>query len=109
MVREPPLSSGATGSPPHARPADLTERSVRDARHAAWVYVARLICSDEACAEQALAEAQTLEELETLVCDCRCALVVIGWPDDLDDSVGQGVVVSFDLGLASPDLVACCV
>jgi len=42
------------------------------------VYVARLICSDEACAEQALAEAQTLEELETLVCDCRCALAVIG-------------------------------
>jgi hypothetical protein len=67
------------------------------------VYVARLICSDEACAEQALAQAQTLEELETLVCGCRCALAVIGWPDDLDDPVGHGVVVSSGPGLA----VAC--
>lgn len=45
------------------------------------MYVARLICSDTDCAEQVTYEAWTLRELETLVCDCGCALEVIGWPD----------------------------
>jgi len=45
------------------------------------MYVARLVCSDEACAEEVTHEAATLAELETLVCDCGCALEVIGWPD----------------------------
>lgn len=44
-----------------------------------------MICSDESCAEQALGDAQTLEELDALVCDCGCALAMIGWPDHLDD------------------------
>jgi len=56
-----------------------------------WVYVARLICSGEACAEQALGDAQTLEELDAIVCDCGCALAVIGWPDHLDDAAACGV------------------
>ena len=43
--------------------------------------VARLICSDEACAAELAGEAATLRELETLVCDCGCALELIGWPD----------------------------
>jgi hypothetical protein len=42
------------------------------------VYVARMVCSDESRAEQALGDAQTLEELEALVCDCGCALAVVG-------------------------------
>lgn len=45
------------------------------------VLIARLICSDPACAAEATAEARTLRELETLVCDCGCGLEVIGWPD----------------------------
>ena len=45
------------------------------------MFVARLICSDEACAAEVVAEAATLRELETLVCDCGCGLEPIGWPD----------------------------
>jgi len=45
------------------------------------VLVARLICSDPACAEELTAEAATLRELEVLACDCGCALEIIGWPD----------------------------
>ncbi len=51
------------------------------------MYIARLICSDQACADEIVAEARTLAELETLACDCGCALEVIGWPDDVDDAV----------------------
>ena len=49
------------------------------------MYVARLICSDERCAEEILAEARTLEELETLACDCGCGFELMGWPDDAHD------------------------
>jgi hypothetical protein len=49
------------------------------------MYVARLICSDEACARDALAEAPTLAELDTLVCECGCALAIVGWPDHVDE------------------------
>ncbi len=45
------------------------------------VFVARLICSDPACAEDVVAEAATLRELEALACECGCALEVVGWPD----------------------------
>jgi hypothetical protein len=54
---------------------------------------ARLICSDEACAEELLAEAATLRELETLVCDCGCALEPIGWPDRAEEPVASVVVL----------------
>lgn len=56
------------------------------------MYIARLICSDEDCAEQVLAEAHTLGELETLACDCGCGLAVIGWPDHVDEPAA-GVVI----------------
>ena len=49
------------------------------------MYVARLICSDERCAEEILAEARTLDELATLACDCGCGFELIGWPDDAHD------------------------
>jgi hypothetical protein len=48
------------------------------------VYVALLICSDTACAQEAAAEARTIRELESLICDCGCALAIIGWPDWVD-------------------------
>jgi hypothetical protein len=49
------------------------------------VFVARLVCSDSACAAEAAAEAATLDELETLMCECGCALEVVGWPDWVDE------------------------
>jgi hypothetical protein len=55
------------------------------------VLVARLICSDTACAAELEAEAPTLAELETLICDCGCALEVIAWPDEAP-SAGAEVV-----------------
>jgi hypothetical protein len=45
------------------------------------MYIARLICSDADCGEEVTAETATLEELESLICECGCALVVVGWPD----------------------------
>ena len=45
------------------------------------MYTARLVCSDPGCAEVVAAETATLRELESLLCDCGCALQVIGWPD----------------------------
>ncbi|HEV7882142.1 MAG TPA: hypothetical protein VGO81_01160 [Solirubrobacteraceae bacterium] len=59
------------------------------------MYVARLVCSDEACADEALAEARTLEELETFVCDCGCALAIVGWPDHVDEPAATVVVIPF--------------
>jgi hypothetical protein len=49
------------------------------------MFIARLICSDSDCAEEAQVEAATLEELERLLCDCGCAFEVIGWPDSADE------------------------
>jgi hypothetical protein len=56
------------------------------------MYVARLICSDEACAAEAIAEAQTLAELDTFVCDCGCALAIVGWPDHVAEPELTAVV-----------------
>jgi hypothetical protein len=55
------------------------------------VYIARLICSDEACAERLVEEAQTLEELEAMACDCGCTFQVLGVPDFVEETA---VVVS---------------
>jgi hypothetical protein len=58
------------------------------------MYVARLICSDEACGAEALAEAHTLAELDTFACDCGCALAIIGWPDAAEDEPPTAAVVA---------------
>ena len=60
------------------------------------VFVARLICSDPACAEELTAEASSLRELEVLACDCGCGLEVLGWPDALD--AGAEVLVLHERG-----------
>ena len=49
------------------------------------MFVARLICSDPACAAELDAEAPTAAELETLLCHCGCALEVIAWADWVED------------------------
>jgi hypothetical protein len=47
----------------------------------ASMYRALLICSDDDCTEVFEAYG-SLEELDTLACDCGCALQVIGWPEE---------------------------
>jgi len=66
------------------------------------MYVARLVCSHEACAAEVAAEAATLRELETLVCDCGCALELIGWPDSVDEPVAE--VISLRVRTVGPGL-----
>jgi hypothetical protein len=57
------------------------------------MYIARLICSDEACGAEALAEAHTLAELDTFACDCGCALAIVGWPDHAEEERTAAAVV----------------
>ena len=59
------------------------------------VFSARLICSDEECTEEFEARAATVAELETLACECGCALEVIGWADE--DSADSGGVDGVEL------------
>jgi hypothetical protein len=61
------------------------------------MFVARLVCSDTACAAEATAEARTPRELESLLCECGCALEVIGWPDWADEPA-EVVVLRAPLG-----------
>jgi hypothetical protein len=49
------------------------------------MFVARLCCSDAACAAEVSAEARTTGELEALACECGSALEVVAWPDWVDD------------------------
>ena len=56
------------------------------------MFVARLVCSDSACAAEAAAEARTIAELESLICECGCALEIIAWPDWVDEP-GEVVVL----------------
>ncbi len=57
------------------------------------MYVARLVCSDVACADERTAEAATIAELEVLACECGCSFAVIGWPDWSDQESAEAVVV----------------
>jgi hypothetical protein len=59
----------------------------------AGMYVARLVCSDEECAEEVTLETATLAELETLMCDCGCALAVIGWPEAAAEPLAEVVLL----------------
>ena len=67
------------------------------------MYVARLLCSDPACAETIVEEARTLRELEVLACDCGCAFAVIGWPDRVDDAGAADVLVLRPRGDGLPE------
>jgi hypothetical protein len=60
-------------------------QSVRERRDHGRVFVARLICSDVTCAAEVTAEAARAPELERLICDCGCALEILGWPDWVDE------------------------
>ncbi len=60
------------------------------------MFVARLICSDTACAEEASTEGGSSAELEALICDCGCALEIIGWPDWVDEPAEVVVLCAAD-------------
>ena len=57
------------------------------------MYTAQLVCSDPACAAQVAAETATLRELDALLCDCGCALEVIGWPDVAAEPLARVIVL----------------
>lgn len=44
------------------------------------MFTARLICSDPGCDAEDEVEAATVAELESLACDCGCAMAIVGWP-----------------------------
>jgi hypothetical protein len=56
------------------------------------MFLARLICSDQDCAEEREVEVATLDELERLACACGCTFQVIGWPDRAGTDEGAVVV-----------------
>jgi hypothetical protein len=62
------------------------------------MYAARLVCSDPDCAEELATETATLGELEALVCECGCALEVMGWPDVASESLAQVIMLRVGAG-----------
>jgi hypothetical protein len=57
------------------------------------MFTARLVCSDDGCAEERIAEAATVAELEALACDCGCTLEIVGWPDWAEDVLAEAIIV----------------
>ena len=57
------------------------------------MYSARLVCTDPTCAEELAAETATLGELSALVCECGCALEVVGWPDVAAEPLAQVILL----------------
>jgi hypothetical protein len=56
-------------------------RSVRRARHLGGVFIAALLCSDEACAEELDLVVDDLARLDAAACACGCTLVVLSVSD----------------------------
>jgi hypothetical protein len=54
-------------------------------------FVARLVCSDAACAAVVAGRAADVRELEAVACACGCGLQVLGWPD-AEDGGGDGAL-----------------
>ena len=57
------------------------------------MYTARLVCSDPGCPEELVAQAATLRELESLLCDCGCALELVGWPEVAAERLAQVILL----------------
>jgi hypothetical protein len=57
------------------------------------MFTARLVCPDADCAEELIAEAETVAELDALACQCGCALEIVGWPDWADDDVAEAIIL----------------
>jgi hypothetical protein len=58
------------------------------------MWLARLVCSDESCAQELDVYAARLEELERLGCDCGCAMQILGWADAVEDADAYAVVLA---------------
>jgi hypothetical protein len=56
------------------------------------MFAARLICSDPGCDAEDEVEAATVAELESLACDCGCAMVIVGWPLEVEPEELAAVV-----------------
>jgi hypothetical protein len=48
------------------------------------LYRALLFCSDDECTE-VFEAVGTIDELQTLACDCGCGLEVVGWPEPAEE------------------------
>ena len=59
------------------------------------MYFAHLICSDEDCAETIDVRADTLDELEALICDCDCGLQVLGISEAADVEADLGFLAAY--------------
>ena len=70
------------------------------------MYVARLICSDQECAERIVLEADDVMELVSLACDCGCTFEVVGLPDWVEDETATIVEFRPRLGGSSGRLAA---
>ena len=57
------------------------------------MYTAHLVCTDPACSEEHAAETATLAELDALVCECGCALELVGWPDVAAEPLAEVILL----------------
>jgi hypothetical protein len=57
------------------------------------VVEALLVCSDHVCAASFEARGR-LPEVETLSCECGCALQVLGWPHPLTGRPARAMVLT---------------
>jgi hypothetical protein len=57
------------------------------------VFIARIVCSDEACTEELEVTVENLDQLENYLCDCGHGFVLIT-VSELREAAGPGVVVS---------------
>lgn len=63
------------------------------------MWFARLLCTEDDCPTEVEVHAETLAELESLSCDCGCALEVIGFADVVDEE--QAVEITWALARAA--------
>jgi hypothetical protein len=61
------------------------------------MFVARLTCSDAACAAEVTAEGRSIADLAALVCECGCALEIVAWPDWIEEPA-EVVALRIDRG-----------
>ncbi len=66
-----------------------------NSQHERSVFLARLICSDQGCAETFEIYADTLAELATLACYCDCGLQVLGVAESVEVEADVDVLVAF--------------
>ena len=55
----------------------LSARSIRAPRHAAGMWIARIVCSHGDCTEERELVVESLEELDRVACDCGYGFVLV--------------------------------